>query len=207
LLNKPITNLNGVFSGKTRYSINGTGILKQPEGCDFFIEQITLPASRHFKSKADWDGPGINVPQSPDLLIPEEVLYLQQYQALLKDIWDTWDDPTGGTNSDTAPRTMTLLQQQMETRLHVRRWIYGGIVTGSTAAAAIIGLCLWRHRRTLHSLRKRYGTKGTVPAEDGTDNKIHRGEGPEERQDNEMVQDEDQREQNRRAPSKTIVFQ
>jgi hypothetical protein len=188
-------------------SIKGTGILKQPEGCDLFIEQLTPPASRHVKSKADWDGPGIIVPREPDLLIPEEVSYLKQHQALLKDIWDTWDDPRSGTGSDTAPRTMTLLQQQMETRFQARKWIYGGIVTGSTAAATIIGLYLWRHRRTLHSLRKRYGTKETVPADNRTDNKIHREEGPGERPHNEMVLDEDRQEPNLRAHSKTTVFQ
>jgi hypothetical protein len=51
----------------------------------------------------------------------------------MKDMWDTWDDPRSGTGYDTAPRTMTRLQQ-METRLQARKWIYGGIVTGSTAA-------------------------------------------------------------------------
>jgi hypothetical protein len=33
--------------------IEGTGVTPQAEGCDLFSGQLTLPASRHFESKAD----------------------------------------------------------------------------------------------------------------------------------------------------------
>jgi hypothetical protein len=104
-----------------------------------------LPASRHchFESKADWDGPKIVVPQTPDLLLSEEVSYLKQHQALLEDVWDAWEDPGAGPTSVTAPMTMAQLQQQMEARLLTREWIYDGVVAGSIAAVAVIGLCLW----------------------------------------------------------------
>jgi hypothetical protein len=102
------------------------------------------------------------------------------------------DDPVAAADGDQTPGKETDLWRDRD-RLDRSR--------------TIIGLCLWRHRRTLHSLRKRYGTKGTVPADNRTDNKIHREEGPGERRDNEMVLDEDRQESNLKAHSKTVVFQ
>jgi hypothetical protein len=54
-------------------SIEGTGVIPQPEGCDLFIGELTLPARRQFESKANWDGPGVVQPKTPDLLLLEEV--------------------------------------------------------------------------------------------------------------------------------------
>ncbi|PNF23742.1 hypothetical protein B7P43_G17246, partial [Cryptotermes secundus] len=136
-------------------SIEGTGIITQSDGCDLIIGQLTLPASRQFQSTADWDGPGIVASQAPDLLHPEEATYLKQHQGLLGDVWDAWEDPEDGSTPDTAPRTITQLRQQVEARLLTQRWICSGIVAGSTAAAAVLSLCLWRHRRALLIFRAR----------------------------------------------------
>jgi hypothetical protein len=83
--------------------IDGTVILTQPEGCNLIIGQLTLPASRQFESKADWNGPGIIVPQAPDLLLPEEVSYANQHQAMLEGVSNIWEDPKGRSASITAP--------------------------------------------------------------------------------------------------------
>ncbi|PNF21982.1 hypothetical protein B7P43_G17813 [Cryptotermes secundus] len=115
-------------------SIEGTGIITQPVGCDLFIGQLTLPASHQFECKADWDGPGIVVPQAPALLLPEEVSYVKQHRELLEDVWDAREDSRKGPTAVTAPMTMPQLQQQVETKILPRKWICSGIVAGSTAA-------------------------------------------------------------------------
>jgi hypothetical protein len=95
-------------------SIEGTGILQQPEGCDLVIGQLTLPASRQYESKADWGGPEVIIPQMPDLLLPEEVSYVKQHQALLEDVWDAWEGPgEGEPDPSTVPITMSQLQRQV----------------------------------------------------------------------------------------------
>jgi hypothetical protein len=57
--------------------IEGTGVLQQREGCDLFIEELMLPASRQFESRAEWSGPEVGVPQIPDRFTPERGLLHQ----------------------------------------------------------------------------------------------------------------------------------
>jgi hypothetical protein len=78
--------------------IEDTGVTPQEEGCDLFIGQLTLPVSRHFESKADWDGPKIVAPQTPDLLLSEKVSYSRQHQALPEDVWGRMGGPGGRTH-------------------------------------------------------------------------------------------------------------
>ncbi|PNF34457.1 hypothetical protein B7P43_G11252 [Cryptotermes secundus] len=126
-------------------NIEGTGIITQPDGCDLIMGQLTLPANRQFESKADWESPGIMAPQAPALLLPAEVSYVKQHQELLE-VWDAWEDSRDGP---TTPMTILQLQQQVEARLRKQKWICSGIVAGSTSAATVLGLCLWRRRRAL----------------------------------------------------------
>jgi hypothetical protein len=109
-------------------TIEGTGIIRQPEGCDLLIGQLTLPASRQFESKADWDGPGVVVPQAPDLLLPEEVSYEKKHHELLEDMWEAWGGSRDGPTTVTDPMTMPQLQQQVEARLLTWKWICSGVV-------------------------------------------------------------------------------
>jgi hypothetical protein len=96
--------------------IEGAGVIPQAEGRDLFVGQLMLPASRQFESRAEWSGPGVVVPQTPDLLLSGEVSYLRQHRALLEDIWDAREDTEGGPASITAPMTMFQLKQQLEAR-------------------------------------------------------------------------------------------
>ncbi|PNF40358.1 hypothetical protein B7P43_G03254 [Cryptotermes secundus] len=187
-------------------SIEGSGIITQPDGCDLIIGQLTLPASRQFQSTADWDGPGIVAPQTPDLLHPEEVTYLKQHQGLLGDVWDVWEDPEDGSTPDTTPRTMTQLRQQVEARLLTQRWICSGIVTGSLAAATVLGLCLWRHRQALPIFRAP-GARGRAIADSTQGNSPdHPKYGPTGGTDREMAT-EDRQTRDLGPPSETTVFQ
>jgi hypothetical protein len=117
--------------------IEGAGVIPQAEGCDLFVRQLMVPASRQFQSRAEWSGPGVVVPQTLDLLLPGEVSYIRQHRAILEAIWDAREDPEGGTVSSTAPLTMFHLRQQMEVRTRRRKGIIGGAVVGSIVAAAI----------------------------------------------------------------------
>jgi hypothetical protein len=101
--------------------IEGTGVLQQPEGCDLFIEELMLPASRQFESRAEWSGPEVVVPQIPDLLYPREVSYIREHQELLEDIWDDWQIPEEGPAPVIAPMTMSELRQQIEARTQGRK--------------------------------------------------------------------------------------
>jgi hypothetical protein len=80
---------------------------------------------------------------------------LRQLQALPEDVQDAWEDPDDGATSVTDPMTMAQLQQQMEARLLTRKGICGGVVAGSIAAAAVIGLLLWRHRQAVLTYKAR----------------------------------------------------
>jgi hypothetical protein len=136
-------------------NIEGTGVIQQPEGGDLVIGQLTLPASRHDESKADWSGPEVIVPQIPDLLLPE-VKYVKQHQALLEDVWAAWEGPGEGEPAPrTVPITMSQLQQQMEAKLLARKWSSIGAVAGSIAVIAVISMCLWRHWRMVAAFRAR----------------------------------------------------
>jgi hypothetical protein len=144
-------------------SIEGTGVIQQPGGCDLVIGQLTLPASSRYESKADWSGLEVIVPQIPDLLHPKEVKYVKQHQALLEQVWAAWEGPgEGEPDPSIVPRTMSRLQRQVETRLLARRWVYGGAVTGSIAAIAMISTCLWRHWRMVAAFRARCLTGRTI---------------------------------------------
>jgi hypothetical protein len=144
-------------------SIEGTGVLQQPEGCDLFVEQLMLPASRQFESRAEWSGPEVVVPQMPDLLHPREVSYIREHQDILEDIWDDWQIPEEGPVPVIAPMTMSELRQQMKARTQGRKWIVVGTVIGAIAVAAIvIGPCLWRHRQTVFTIRAWFSRGRTV---------------------------------------------
>jgi hypothetical protein len=143
--------------------IEGTGVLQQPEGCDLFIEELMLLASRQFESRAKWSGPEVVVPQIPDLLHPREVAYIREHQEVLEDIWDDWQIPEEGPAPVIAPMTMSELRQQMEGRTQRRKWIVLGAVIGAIAVAAIVfGQCLWRYRQTVFSIRAWFSRGRTV---------------------------------------------
>ena len=145
-------------------SIEGTGILPQAEGCDIFIGQQTLPASRQFESTVNWDGPEVVVPQGPDLLLPGEITYLKRHQELFEDVWNMTEEPT----QTLEPLTLRQLQQQMETQLLKEKWVYGGIIAGSLGLAAAISICLWKYRRMVFSFRE-HCAKGRAIADHAHD--------------------------------------
>jgi hypothetical protein len=59
--------------------------------------------------------------------------------------------------------TMSELRQQMEGRTQRRKWIVVGPVMGAIAVADMaIGLCLWRHRQTVFTIRAWFARVGTV---------------------------------------------
>jgi hypothetical protein len=103
--------------------------------------------------------------------------------------------------------TMPQLQQQVEVRLLTRRWICSGIVAGSTAAATVIGLCLWRHRRALLIFRARDSRRRTGADYAQGDSPALRKDEPEERIDSEMVPDESQQTRDPGTQSGITVFQ
>ena len=134
-------------------SIQGIGVLEQPQGCDILAGTLTLPASRQFQSRAEWKDHEIIMPPVPALLRPEEVEYVKRHRGVLDEVWTAWEKSGGSQAAIPAPMTMDLLQKQIEARLYPWKWTYGGVVAGSTAAATVIGLCLWRHRRKLPVFR------------------------------------------------------
>jgi hypothetical protein len=188
-------------------TIEGTGVIRQPEGCDLLIGHLTLPASSQFESKADWDGPEVVVPEAPDLFLPEEVLYVKQHQELLEDVWDAWEGSRDRPTAVTNPMTMPQLQQQVEARLLTRKWICSGVVAGSTTAATVIGLCLWRHRRMLLIFRA-HNARGRTRADNAKgDSPAIRKDEPEGRIDNKKVPDESQQTRDPGTQSGITVFQ
>ncbi|PNF43961.1 hypothetical protein B7P43_G00919 [Cryptotermes secundus] len=136
-------------------SIQGTGVLEQPQGCDILAGTLTLPSSRQFQSRAEWKDQEIIVPPVPALLRPDEGEYLRRNRRVLDEVWTAWEESDGNQAAIPAPMTMDSLQKQVEARLYAWRWTYGGVVAGFTAAATVIGLCLWRHRRKLPVFRRR----------------------------------------------------
>jgi hypothetical protein len=137
-------------------NIVGTDIIQQPEGCDLVIGQLTLPASRHYESNADWGGPEIIVPQIQT-----------SYSRRRSSRWSSTrrcsrmcethgkaqvKDPPPPSN---FPITMMQLQQQMGAKLLARKWISIGALTGAIAAVAVISMCLWRHWRMVAAFRAR----------------------------------------------------
>jgi hypothetical protein len=133
-------------------TIEGTGILPQRDGCEFYVGQFKLPATRQFESRAEWGGPEVVIPQLPSLLPTREARYIREHQGMLVDIWDTWMDPRD--EPDTTPVTMFQLQQQIEARTREKKWRINGAIIGSTVVVTIIvGLCLWKHRQGIFAIR------------------------------------------------------
>lgn len=188
-------------------SIEGTGIIPQPEGCDLFIGQLTLPASRRFESKANWEGPEIVLPQTPDLLLPEEVTYLEQHQPLLEDVWNAEGSPGDGATLPAAPMTMTQLHHQMEARRMMRKWRCGGIVAGSMAAAAVICLCLWRYRQAVLTYMATCTRRRTTTDHTQGNSRALQGDDPRRATRREMVTEGSQPTGDSRSVPETVVFQ
>ena len=187
-------------------SIEGKGVIPQPEACDLFIGQLTLPASSQFEYKADWSGTGIVVPQAPALLLPDEVSFVKQHQELLEDVWHAGEDSGDGPTAVAAPMTMPQLQQQVEARLLTRKWTCSTIVTGSTTTAAVIGLCLWRHRRALLVFRARCARKRTIADNIKGNSPALRKDESKGETDSEMAAGGDQKTKDLGTPSETTVF-
>ena len=145
-------NPHGCSTNQT--SIGGTGILQQPEGCNLIVGSLTLPASREFRSAADWGGPAILIPQAPELLQPHEVQYVRWHCGILEDLWAEWEGPGNDRFLIPAPMTMDQVKRRVETRIYSWKWIYGGSVGGVAVAVTLIGLCLWKHRREIPALQK-----------------------------------------------------
>jgi hypothetical protein len=147
------------------------------------------------------------VPQTPDLLLSEEVSYLKQHQALLQDVWDAWEDPKDGPTSVTAPMTMAQFQKQMEARLLTRKWVCGGVVAGSIAAVAVIRLCLWRHRQAVLTYKARCAKDRTVADHTKGNRPAHPKDESKGRTDSEMAADGGQQTRDLGTAPETTVFQ
>jgi hypothetical protein len=120
-------------------TIEGTGILPQNDGCEFYIGQFKLPATRQFESRAEWSGPEVVVPKLHDLLPTRETEYIQEHQGMLADIWSTWEDSRNDLDANTV--TMLQLREQLEMRIQQRQWKVNAIIIGSTMVISAVILC------------------------------------------------------------------
>jgi hypothetical protein len=134
--------------------IRGTGIIQQAEGCDLYAGQLMLPASRQFESRAEWSGPELVVPQSPELLPTREVTYMSEHRDTIADIWKEWKDQEGGSDPIVTPMTISDLRRQIEARAGTTKWIIVIAVLGLiTATTVIVSLCLVQHPQVASSVR------------------------------------------------------
>jgi hypothetical protein len=142
--------------------IEGTGILPQHDGCEFYVGQFKLPATRQFESRAEWGRPEIVIPRLPDLLPTTETEYIREHQGMLVNIWDTWKDSQD--DPDANPVTMFQLQQQLEARIQGRRWRINGVIIGSTVVVTIVvGLCLWKHGQRILAIKAMFAKSRRTP--------------------------------------------
>jgi hypothetical protein len=143
--------------------IQGTGIIRQTEGCDLYTGQLTLPASRQFESRTEWSGPELVVPQGPDLLPISEVTYVREHQKILADIWNEWEDETKRSNLIATPITMAELRRQVADRTGDSKWIIAVAVLGFiTTTTIMVSLCLVTHPQAASSLRAWFAGGRTV---------------------------------------------
>jgi hypothetical protein len=165
-------------------TIEGTWILPQSDGCEFYVGQFKLPATRKFESRAEWGGPEVIIPRLPSLLPTREADYIREHQGMLVDIWDAWMGPRD--EPDTTPVTMFQLRQQIEARTRGRKWRINRAIIGSTVVVTIIaGLCLWKHRQRIFAIRARFARRRTPKRHVAEDTAVRNDNGT-----TEPVQDE-----------------
>jgi hypothetical protein len=62
--------------------------------------------------------------------------------------------------ADTTPVTMFQLRQQIEAQARRRKWKINGAIIGSTVVVTTIaGLCLWKHRQRIFTIRTRFARR------------------------------------------------